>query len=441
MTDQDRPNPASERLDATKTETPDVAEAEVVETTVSGESPETNQTDAETETPDAPAAETGAAESGPPIFEDPPTGAHAVEQEEGEHRSFSAIALQAVVFLLLGGALALWAGPRIAPHLPAWAAPVATFLTPGADQVAELRSETEALAQRIAAVEGAAREAAESAAEDAAAAVETRLSARIDEIAADVDSRVEGDKTALTALAARIDALEASRVESPPAGGASTSLNDEIAALLRKDISRIDDMATAEALEAVEARVAALESGEAATAGARSEAERIRRSANLDAALTRIHEALSSGLPYARPLNTAVSLSGVAAPDALSALAESGAPTVAELARTFPQAARKAYAASVEAEAGDGFTERLIAGISGRIGGRPATETPGDDAGAVLSRIEARLNEGNLAAAADQAAALPPAAAAAMGAWLTNLEKSAAAERAYGEWRSALSTN
>lgn len=494
MADQDGPKPARERLEAAKAAKAAASDAEIVSEEAGPGAKPAEGTLAAAETPktdspatDAPAdsaltdpapAETGAetpeavevpdapeeAETPPPAEDRPPEpahGAHEHEHEEAAHRPLSAIILQWLVVFFIGAAAALWAGPKIAPHLPAWAAPVAGFLTPGANQTASelaaLRAETEAAAQaakaetettigalrdRIAALESGIADAAQTAATATVAPLEARIGAVENAAGA-------AGGAALDALSARVAALESAPpapAETPaaPADGAPaaavSALQADIAALR----GRIDDMgalASQDALGALDARVAALESGQAATASAQSDAERIRREANLDAAMTRIGEALLSGAPYEAPLQEAVSLSGQVAPEALTALAETGAPTARALARSFPAAARQGYAATIEAEAGDGFGAQFLARIEGRIGGRPATETPGDDAGAVLSRVEARLAEGRIGAAAKEAAALPETARAAMSAWLGDLDRAAAAAGGLTAWRATLGVN
>ncbi|QIE55076.1 hypothetical protein G5B40_06170 [Pikeienuella piscinae] len=471
MADQDEPKPARDRLEAARAAKAAASDAEIApdEATpapnnaapVAEDAPPEPASDAAPEPlsddgVDDGRREEATREPAPDIHPeagvesetaDAPAAAYAAAaQEDAEHRSFAAIALQWILIFFIGAAVALWAGPRIAPNLPAWAAPVAEFLTPGGDRSAEavaaLKAETEAelaaLREQVATAEGAI----------------APLEAQIDELAATTESALKStpepaDSAALTAIGDRVAALEAAIAgagtdETPESvvalGAAVESLKEEIAAL-KERIGGIGSLAKADELAALAARVEALESGEAATAGARTEAEQIRRNANLDAALTRISEALISGAPFASAMNDAVSLSGEVAPEALAALAESGAPTARSLTQSFPAAARQGYAAALEAQAGDGFGDKLLAQLSGRIGGRPAVETPGPGVGAVLSRIEARLSEGRLSAAATEADALPPAAKTAMADWLDDLKRAAGAKRGFDDWRAALGAN
>lgn len=58
---------------------------------------------------------------------DYPERDHENEEAQGE---IAARLLSWLVLMVLGGGLALWAGPKVAPMLPEWAAPARTFLTP-----------------------------------------------------------------------------------------------------------------------------------------------------------------------------------------------------------------------------------------------------------------------------------------------------------------------
>lgn len=394
--------------------------------------------------------------------------------------------LQWIVVFFVGAAAALWAGPRIAPNLPEWASPVARFLTPGTDAAAEAIAEArEATAAEIAALSSrledvraeasaasatsaAAAGKADDAVRTAAAAVaasETRLGNRIEELAAspgvsdeivsDVTGRLAATEASLDGLRAQVDALTGFKLEgaTPSAellsqvatfGAAVEGLRAEVAAL-SEQTERIDALAAKEAVAglsdtvgSIEERVVALEGGQAATAEAEAEADRIRREARLAGALARIEAALATGVAYGEPLSVATGLAPSDPPDALSA-ASDGAATVDGLLASFPEAAQEAYAADLSAEAGEGMGDRLFARLQGRLGGRPTEETAGDGVGPVLSRIEARVEEGRLAAALEEAQGLSEPARAAMEGWLASLSRTAAAKQGLADWRAALS--
>ncbi|MEX2520467.1 MAG: hypothetical protein WD969_14190, partial [Paracoccaceae bacterium] len=369
MADKDRPSSARERLeaakkagaDATKVSAPSgAAEAAAIaahegapltqdsapkekpgpEASADG-APESRGKTAAATTPRAPEAHENAGphKPKPPTFlpvepaQEHDAGGEA--HDAPEHRSLPALILQWLVIFFIGAAAALWAGPRIAPHLPAWAAPAAAFLTPGADQTAaEIRAEMAAahagLGDRIAALEAGAADAA-TAVTAAIGAAETRLGARINEVSAapaaapdGLADRIEATETALAALRADVGDPGASAApEAAPAAAVATlgakveTLSADVASL-REDAARIAP---------IDERLTALEGGEAATASARSDADSIRRSAELDAAMTRIGEALIAGAPFAQPMADAVALSGQTAPKPLAALADAGAPS------------------------------------------------------------------------------------------------------------------
>ena len=105
---------------------------------------------------------------------------------------------------------------------------------------------------------------------------------------------------------------------------------------------------------------------------------------------------------------------GAEVPEALAALAETGVPTRAALAESFPEAARAALAAA-RAEAGEGAS--VSAFLRSQLGMRSLTPRAGDDPDAVLSRAEAALAEGRLSDALAEIEALPETARAAMADW------------------------
>ncbi|MEM7269586.1 MAG: hypothetical protein AAF401_10065, partial [Pseudomonadota bacterium] len=160
--------------------------------------------------------------------------------------------------------------------------------------------------------------------------------------------------------------------------------------------------------------------------------------ANLDAALTRIEQAVATGAPYDAALSEAVALSGQPAPEALSRSAATGVPTIDDLTKGFGGAARDGYAASLKEEAEGDVLGQMFAAVQGRIGGRPASEQEGDDAGAVLSRISARLSEGRLDAAQAEAASLSEAVRIEMGSWIGQLNLAADGAAALGDYRALL---
>lgn len=137
------------------------------------------------------------------------------------------------------------------------------------------------------------------------------------------------------------------------------------------------------------------------------------------AALAQVTSLVQSGKSFAEPL-AVLGENGVAVPEALSAVAADGVPTLASLTTSFPDVARKALAVARKSggdsgeESGGGFASFL----QSQLGARSVTPREGNDADAVLSRAEAAVKSGDLETATTELAALPEAAQAEMGDWL-----------------------
>ena len=115
------------------------------------------------------------------------------------------------------------------------------------------------------------------------------------------------------------------------------------------------------------------------------------------------------------PLAQLAGRPGITVPEGLTAAAASGVPTLAELRDSFPDAAHEAIRASIMASAGDGVVARSRAFLEAQVASRSLTPQPGMAPDAVLSRMEDRLRQDDLAGALAEAAQLPSEASAAMG--------------------------
>ncbi len=94
----------------------------------------------------------------------------------------------------------------------------------------------------------------------------------------------------------------------------------------------------------------------------------------------------------------------------LRPLAARGVPTVAEIQAEFPAVADAIVSATTAANPNAGFFERLVGSARGLVTVRPTTPQPGNDPPAVLSRVEAAVNRGDLATALSERQALPAVA-------------------------------
>lgn len=179
---------------------------------------------------------------------------------------------------------------------------------------------------------------------------------------------------------------------------------------------------------------------EAATAEAAAAAAAAEKAAAIQAATAKLVAALSSGEPYA-PVIDELTAAGIAdLPDALTGPAADGVATTSTLQGAFPDVARAALGAARSAgvDAGEGG----VAGFLRRqLGARSTTPREGDDPDAVLSRAEAAVRNGSVATALSEIEALPDDVKGAMEDWLSQAQTRAGAEQAIKELSERLTAN
>ncbi len=233
----------------------------------------------------------------------------------------------------------------------------------------------------------------------------------------------------LAPLTARIDGLEANLAalanlpsETGVAPAALAALQAEVAALKSQD-SGVPGELSAMA-DAVEAR---LSEAEARAAELSAQATAIAATATRNASLAQIGAALDSGLPYAAALTA---LGSEAVPEALSAHAATGLPSIGTLRATFPKAARRGLEAALRAEPGDTWTDRMATFLRNQTGARSLTPQDGTGPDAILSRAEAALSRADVPAALQELGTLPPDALAAMAEWTATAQQRLEAQAA-----------
>ncbi len=241
------------------------------------------------------------------------------------------------------------------------------------------------------------------------AAQDTKIAALTDALAAlpapsRSDEATAQALDALKEIAARQQALEAglqdlstriARIENTPVGaGGETAL--DVAA-------------------ATEAVTEAARKAEEEAAKLKAEAEVATRRATLVAASGQLAAALETGAAL-QPALDLLAQSGVALPAGLADVAQ-GAPTLRALRDTFPPAARDALALSLRETADGSLWSRFSAFIRSQTGARSLTPVAGTDPDAILSRAEAAVVAGDLAAALAEISSLPPEGQARMAEW------------------------
>ena len=314
--------------------------------------------------------------------------------------------------LLLGGLIAGAIGFAVAWFMPQDA------VAPGPDP---------ALEDRLAALEAEVADVRNTEPVEAfdASGLETRqgdAEARIDALASTLDNDLAALTERLDRIAAEVEELAARPVFE--AGDTEAAMNEQVAAFERI----VADAGAAARAELDELRQEA-EAMRAEAEAMQQEAIAATETADRRATLAAVQAAVDSGAPFEDVLAALDE-----APEALAGVAASGVPTLAELRRAFPDAARAALAATeTEATAEDSGMSRLTGFLRRQTNARSLAPQEGGSADAILSRAEAALDEGDLDAALTELDALPPDAASAMSSWLDEARARAAAVAAAEE--------
>lgn len=297
------------------------------------------------------------------------------------------------VGIILGAVIAAGAGVGVVRFAPQWLGQSSAVATVAADPataqaLTDLQAQVAALSARL----------------DALPAVDATLPERVSKLEQATPPDTAALQARLDDLSARIDALP---VAAPaPDSAELQSLRDQIAAL--QTGTAVSDKAVALAAEAEQRLTEARDAAAALTAATQAATAATLR----QAALGRISAALETGVPYAAAL---ADLGEV--PPVLADNAATGLPALTTLQAAFPEAARRGLEAAITADMGASWTERVTNFLRTQTGARSLTPREGDDPDAILSRAEAALAKGDVAAALAEVATLPDAAKAAMADW------------------------
>jgi uroporphyrinogen-III synthase len=346
---------------------------------------------------------------------------------------FLPVALAAVLALIAGAALyATWprwetpSVPATAPATTAVPVPAASpaarvDLTPLGGTVDRLEAAIAALGQRVDAV-----------AEEAKKAAERPVTAStVPPATAPAAPLATAPTVDLGPIEARLARIEQSLAELAPRMGAVGEIERRVASLpdIEKRVARLAD---------IEKRLAALADierrlGELERAG---KAER-RHDVEALAAL-RLGDALASGRPYRPELALLQGNSALEAEvKSLSARADTGVPTRAQLIDRFPGASAAAAKARTASANQDDLWERTLARLQGLITVRRIDAGTGDDGR--LAAAETALRRGDLAAAIAGVDALPDGPVkSALSGWRTDAAARLEADAAFARLTQAL---
>lgn len=218
---------------------------------------------------------------------------------------------------------------------------------------------------------------------------------------ADQQSQMVAQGTALDQLASRISDLENRPIpDIGPTQDAVATYERELAAMramFSQELSRIET-----AQKQAEAQLS-----DAADTG---------RGAAITAAMSKLSLAVRSGAALGPALQE-LSAQDVEIPPELVSHSD-GVTSLAALQQTFPDAARQAIDADIRKRAEAGEIGRIGAFLRLQLGQRSLTPRVGDDADAVLSRAEAALGGGDVAAALAGVRSLPDLGAPLLKDWI-----------------------
>jgi hypothetical protein len=276
---------------------------------------------------------------------------------------------------------------------------------------------------RLAALEKQVRDLA---AKPAAAGADPRALTDLDARVAKVEQAAAAPRSTPPdpALVSRIAALEAAVRDAK--ARADTALETA-----QKNSAQPAAQAEHKEIEGLAARIAALEQAaksvdeKIARATRSAEADRAGRLAFVAAAL---RSAAERGEPYAQELAAAKSL--VADASALAPLepfATTGVPRAPMLARELSQISGPILSAAGSAPREGGIFDRLQQNAERLVRIRPISEAPGEDAGAIVTRAEAKASHSDIAGALSELSRLPDAVRAPAQAWIKKAEAQIAA--------------
>jgi hypothetical protein len=200
-----------------------------------------------------------------------------------------------------------------------------------------------------------------------------------------------------------------------------------------------DDSGPGPELTALDQRIATLEAVIPDLANAIGQGAASAKSGAAAIAFANLREAVGAGRPYATELAAIRTLApGIGDLGALPGHAETGIPTVPELARAFQKVAEASLAAPATA-ANESFLDSVIASAKSAVRIRRIDAvTTGEAPGAVLARAEAHLKQGELAAAVQEVEALPAPSRDAFASWLEDARARTSADATLSTLESAL---
>jgi hypothetical protein len=302
--------------------------------------------------------------------------------------------------------------------------PAPADLTPLSDRVAQLEAATAPLAtvgEQLGALEGQLQ----------ALNAGGELAPRVEALAVDLANLRQEIATATAANPEGVLAI----------GGTVTELQTRLAAIEERltafDPARLDALAAE--VGNLSQEVADLDQRLARVEEAPEVAEAARRTAEI-MAVGVLRTAANRGEPFKAELDLIDAL-GVEHPGlaTLAPLADAGVPTPATLREDFETNVMDAILAATEAvPPGANFIDRMVGGVRSLVSVRPAGPIEGTTPVAIVSRVRANLQSGELEAAAAEWDSLPESGKSVSAAWAERLKARIALDAAMNEIAASL---
>ncbi len=203
-----------------------------------------------------------------------------------------------------------------------------------------------------------------------------------------------------------------------------------------------DDSGPSPELAALDQRIAKLEAALPDLSSTIGQGAASAKSGAAAIAFANLREAVGAGRPYAVELAALRSLApSIGDLGVLPARAKTGIPTIPELARAYQKVAEASLAAPASST-DESFLDSVIASAKSAVKIRriDVGET-GDTPGAVLTRAEAHLKQGDLPAAMKEVEALPAPSHDAFASWLEDARARVSADATLSTLQSALLTS
>ncbi|HEY0214520.1 MAG TPA: hypothetical protein VGC40_13190 [Paenirhodobacter sp.] len=339
-----------------------------------------------------------------PVDTPPTTRDHLTEAGPGKRSGFAPLVLGGVIAALIGAGGTIYALPHLPPQLAGFLPRALPDTTTFDTALAEQKAQIDSLKAEIATLRS------------------TPPTADLSGVQGALDEANSGIRT----LTDRLNALETRPVtasDGTPMGD-SAALQSQIDGLRQQIASagQADTTTQQQITEAANTARAQIDAVQAEAQKLRADAESAVQRSIAQAAIARVAAALQSGVPLAPALADAEA-AGLTVPAALKA----PIPSLPLLQSSFPEAARAALTAARKSTAGESFWQRAGAFVMAQTGARSVVPREGDGADAVLSRIQAWVDAGDIRKAIAETEALPQAAQAMLSGWITQAQTRIAA--------------